>query len=157
MQAFVVWRVQMSALLIVKMGKETDLELIHSSQRGRNWGFRVQQICFTSSRIQGIGVFAYLNGREFDTVRWRRAIIGCTDLVNCNEEVTLKASSKIRWDVIMANLGLHYNIQKREGNELSRYKGDLQVLFQLLINNAKLQHEVGQESFQKTLHIFLGT
>ena len=45
------------------------------------------QVCFLHSRIEGIGVFAYLNDREFDQEKWRRVISGCTDLVNCQEKL----------------------------------------------------------------------
>ena len=113
-------------------------------------------VCFVHPRVNGIGVFAAFSDQKFKREKWKHAIFACTDATSC--EIESKQNQVFHWDVILPNLGVHYNFRSDDAksqNERTRYREDLGELITYLSDNAKAQYRMNVTF--PTLHMFWGS
>jgi len=114
------------------------------------------KVCFRHPRVNGTAALAAHSDQGFAKDKWKAAIYGCRDREKC----TIDSSDNHRWDVILPNLGVHYNVNANRdiinhNNGKSVYKDDVGDLLQFMIDHAR--HRTRSREDFPTLHMFWGT
>ncbi|KAL7529590.1 hypothetical protein ACHAWF_003041 [Thalassiosira exigua] len=109
--------------------------------------------CFRHPRVRGTGVLAFFSDQGFQEETWRGAILGCPSLEDCRVD----SPGNHVWDVILPNLGVHYN---PDGggvfkNDKMDYRESVAQLMQAMIEHA--QHQWRNKTQFPTLHAFWGS
>ena len=107
-------------------------------------------VCFQHPHVNGIGVLAVLADQGFIRDMWKSAIYGCHSVEDCQ----VNLSDNYRWDVILPNLGMHYNLVDNNSTD-QLYRLNVGMLIEFMLDHAQYQVK-SNESFP-TLHSFWGS